>query len=62
MTTNEELAQKTLQVPVKTILIVEDDPSIGEMFVQTLAEEHIYNPCPCDERCTSSGDRQRHNA
>ncbi len=44
MTTNEELALKTLQVPVKTILIVEDDPSIGEMFVQTLAEEHVYNP------------------
>jgi len=44
MTTNEELALKTLQAPVKTILIVEDDPSIGEMFVQTLVEEHIYNP------------------
>ena len=42
MTTNEELALKT--VPVKTILIVEDDPSIGEMFMQTLVEEHIYNP------------------
>ena len=44
MTTNEELSAKTLQVPVKTILIVEDDPSIGEMFMQTLVEEHIYNP------------------
>ena len=31
-------------LPVKTILIVEDDPSIGDMFVQTLAEENIYNP------------------
>ena len=37
MATNEEL-------PVKTILIVEDDPSIGEMFLQTLVEENIYNP------------------
>ena len=44
MTTNEELPAKTFQVPVKTILIVEDDPSIGEMFMQTLVEENIYNP------------------
>jgi len=44
MSTNGELPVNTLQVPVKTILIVEDDPSIGEMFVQTLIEEHIYNP------------------
>ena len=44
MTTNEELSIKTVQAPVKTILIVEDDPSIGEMFVQALAEEQIYHP------------------
>ena len=37
MATNEEL-------PVKTILIVEDDPSIGEMFLLSLVEESIYNP------------------
>ena len=41
MTTNQELPLKTL--PVKTILIVEDDPSIGEMFAQALASENIYN-------------------
>ena len=44
MATNEELAIDTLQAPVKTILIVEDDPSIGEMFMQTLVEEHVYSP------------------
>ena len=44
MATNEELSIKTLHAPVKTILIVEDDPSIGEMFVQALAEEQIYHP------------------
>ncbi|GAC1431533.1 MAG: hypothetical protein NVS4B1_19210 [Ktedonobacteraceae bacterium] len=45
MTTNEELLPiKTVQAPVKTILIVEDDPSIGEMFVQILLGESIYNP------------------
>ncbi len=43
MSNSEELPiQHTTQQ--KTILIVEDDPSIGEMFVQTLAEENIYNP------------------
>ncbi len=44
MATNEEIPIHTVQASVKTILIVEDDPSIGEMFVQTLAEEQIYNP------------------
>ncbi len=44
MSTNEALPMKSLQTPVKTILIVEDDPSIGEMFVQTLEGENIYNP------------------
>ena len=44
MATNEELAADMLQAPVKTILIVEDDPSIGEMFMQTLVEEHVYSP------------------
>lgn len=42
MSTSGEQPIKTL--PVKTILIVEDDPSIGEMFVQSLVDEHIYNP------------------
>ena len=41
MTTNGALPIKTL--PVKTILIVEDASSIGEMFVQTLVEENVYN-------------------
>ncbi len=41
---SHEVPMTTLQTPVKTILIVEDDPSIGDMFVQTLAEENIYNP------------------
>lgn len=44
MTTNEELPTQTLHAPIKTILIVEDDPSIGDMFMQTLVEEHVYNP------------------
>ncbi|GAC1403423.1 MAG: hypothetical protein NVSMB49_20850 [Ktedonobacteraceae bacterium] len=44
MSTNEELSTQAIQVPVKTILIVEDDPSIGEMFMQTLLSENIYNP------------------
>ena len=44
MATNEELPIKSVQTTIKTILIVEDDPSIGEMFVQTLADESIYHP------------------
>lgn len=44
MATNEELPVQTLHPLVKTILIVEDDPSIGEMFLQTLVDESIYNP------------------
>jgi CheY-like chemotaxis protein len=41
MSNSEELpTQHTTSL--KTILIVEDDPSIGEMFVQTLADENIY--------------------
>ena len=44
MAMNEELPAQTIQTPVKTILIVEDDPSIGDMFMQTLVEEHVYNP------------------
>ncbi len=44
MSTNGELAAHAVPVPLKTILIVEDDPSIGEMFVQTLVEENIYTP------------------
>jgi CheY-like chemotaxis protein len=43
MSNSEELPTQHT-TPQKTILIVEDDPSIGEMFVQTLAEENIYNP------------------
>ncbi|GAC1356569.1 MAG: hypothetical protein NVS4B11_31130 [Ktedonobacteraceae bacterium] len=44
MSTNGELATHTTQAPLKIILIVEDDPSIGEMFMQTLADENIYHP------------------
>jgi len=39
-----ELAVQAAQAPLKIILIVEDDSSIGEMFVQTLLEETIYTP------------------
>lgn len=42
MSNNEELSTQLMATPLKTILIVEDDPSIGEMFVQTLADENIY--------------------
>lgn len=41
MSSNEERA---VQTPLRTILIVEDDPSIGEMFMQTLVDESIYKP------------------
>ena len=41
MSNSEELLTQHT-TPLKTILIVEDDPSIGEMFVQTLADENIY--------------------
>jgi len=44
MATNEEIPAQPTHAPIKTILIVEDDPSIGDMFMQTLVEEHIYHP------------------
>ncbi len=44
MSTDGELASHAVQAPLKTILIVEDDPSIGEMFVQVLVDENIYTP------------------
>lgn len=44
MTIHEEHTVQPSQAPLKTILIVEDDISIGEMFVQTLTEERRYNP------------------
>ncbi len=42
MSNNQELSTQPSGTHLKTILIVEDDPSIGEMFVQTLADENIY--------------------
>ena len=42
MSNNQELPVQHTATHLKTILIVEDDPSIGEMFVQTLADENIY--------------------
>ncbi len=42
MSINEEPPAQRTAASLKTILIVEDDPSIGEMFVQTLADENIY--------------------
>ncbi len=42
MSINEEPPAQLTATPLKTILIVEDDPSIGEVFVQTLADENIY--------------------
>ncbi len=42
MSINEEPSAQLTPASLKTILIVEDDPSIGEMFVQTLADENIY--------------------
>jgi len=44
MSINKEASANAIQASVKNILIVEDDPSIGEMFMQALVEENIYNP------------------
>lgn len=38
----QSLSTETKQIAPKTILIVEDDPSIGEMFIQFLSDESIY--------------------
>ncbi len=44
VTNNEEPTAPVKPTLMKTILVVEDDPSIGDMFVQTLEGENIYNP------------------